>query len=271
MKAYHLILKYHAAGFWSIFNKLMNYLHHYEPIYKITWDVHSPFNTYGEGEIMGRIFEPYVNPAYETYDIEDIICDGYMNEIITGKQAANLYTEVSREENNIPETWRMDLNKLWTEHIHIKKSLLEQFSLFKEFIESLEKKIIICMLVRHPALRFEQPNGKMPEFQQYDEVIRKISPSLENTLIICMTDLQEAYEYFSEKYGDCILFPPTDRSSSESGEPHTSKQGHENSAAHALCVALNLSIGHHFIHHTSNISTAVLYINPCIQNHFVVG
>jgi hypothetical protein len=271
MKAYHLILKYHGAGFWSIFNKLMNYLQHYDPIYKITWDVVSPFHTYGLGEVMGRIFEPYENPAYANYEIEDVICDGYINEILTGKQAAHLYTEQSRDENNIPETWRTDLNALWTQHIHIKEPVLARFTQFKEFVESMEKQTIICMLVRHPTLSYEQPNGKMPEFEQYDEVISKISPSLENTLIICMTDLQEAYDYFSEKYGDVILFPPTDRASRKSGEAFTSKQGDESSAMNALFVALNLSVGQHLIHHTSNIATAVLYINPAIESHFVVG
>ncbi len=271
MKAYHLILRYHGAGFWSIFNKLMNYLQHYDPIYKITWDVVYPFDCYGVGEVMGRIFEPYEDPAYASYEIEEVICDSYMNEILTGKQAANLYTEQSREENNIPETWRNDLNALWTQHIRIKGPVLERFTQFKEFVESMEKQTIICMLIRHPALSYEQPNGKMPDFEQYDEVISKISPSLDNTLIICMTDLQEAYDYFSEKYGDTILFPPTDRSSKKSDEAHFIKNGDESSAMNALFVALNLSIGQHFIHHTSNISTAVLYINPTIQSHFVVG
>lgn len=271
MKAYHLILKYHGAGFWSIFNKLMNYLQHYEPIYKITWDVVSPFHTYGFGEVMGRVFEPYENPEYANCEIEDILCDGYINEILTGKQAANLYTQESRAEHNIPDTWRSDLHSLWSQYIHIKGPILERFQQFREFIESMEKQTIITLLVRHPALGYEQPNGKMPEFEQYDEVISKISPTLENTLIICMTDLQEAYEYLSEKYGDVIFFPQTDRASWKTGEAFTSKQGDESSAMNALLIAMNLSIGHHLVHHTSNIATAALYMNPTMESHFVVG
>jgi hypothetical protein len=271
MKAYHLILKYHGAGFWSIFNKLMNYLQHYSPIYKITWDVYSQFHTYGFGEVMGRVFEPYENPEYASYEIEEVICDGYINETLTGKQAANLYTEAARTENGLSHTWRQELNKLWAEYIYIQEPIVERFLQFKEFIESMEKQTVICLLVRHPALQGEQPNGKMPEFEQYDEVISQISPTLENTLIICMTDLQEAYDYFSDKYEDAIFFPRTDRASWKSGEAFTSKQGDESSAMNALFVALNLSIGHHLVHHTSNIATAALYMNPEMKSHFVVG
>lgn len=249
----------------------MNYLQTYTPIYKITWDVVSPFHTYGFGEVMGRVFEPYENPMYASYEIEEIICDGYINEILTGKQAANLYTEESRRAHTIPESWRKDLNTLWTECIHIKGHVLDRFTQFKEFVESMEKQTIICLLVRHPALHYEQPNGKMPNFEQYDEVISKISPNLDNTLIVCTTGLQEAYEYFSNKYGDAIVFPPTERVSSNEKEFHMSVQGDESSAMNALYIPLYLSIGHHLIHHTSNIATAALYINPDMQNHFVVG
>lgn len=249
----------------------MNYLQHYEPVYKITWDVVSPFHTYGFGEVMGRVFEPYENPEYASCEIQDVICDGYIDETLTGKQAANLYTEAARNEHCISHHWREELNCFWTQYIQIQRPILERFHQFTEFVESMEKQTIICLLVRHPALGYEQPNGKMPDFEQYDEVISKISPNLDNTLIICMTDLQEAYDYLSEKYGDIIFFPRTARSSWKSGEAFTSIQGDDSSAMNALFVAMNLSIGTHLIHHTSNIATAALYMNPQMKSHFVVG
>lgn len=264
MKAYHLLLKYNGAGFWSIFNKLMNYLQNYEPIYKITWDVYSPWNIYGQGEIMGKVFQPYENPSYASYEIEEVICDEYINQRLTGKEAQHLYTEDDY-------IWRQDLNEFWTTYIHLHEHVTEKFNHFKEYIKGMEKKTIITMLVRHPTLGYEQPNGRMPSFEQYDEVISKLAPKLDDVLLVCMTDLQEAYDYFSEKYGDAIVFPPTARSSKKQGEAFTSQEGDESSAMNALLIAMYLSIGDHFIHHTSNIATAALYMNTTMKSHFLIG
>lgn len=263
MKAFHLVLKYHGAGFWSIFNKLMNHIHAYQPIYKITWDVYSPWNTYGQGEMMSKVFEPYEDSDYADYDIQEIICDGYITEELTGKEAANLYVP--------PYFWRREYNDYWMKYIKLRPEVLAKCMQFKLILDSMEKRRVISLLVRHPALSFEQPNGRMPTFAQYDEVIEQLKFHPDEDILLCMTDLQEAFDYFSEKYGDAIVFPPTDRSSQTQGEAFTRKQGDESSTMNALCIALNLSFGHHLIHHTSNIATAALYINPEIQSHFLIG
>lgn len=263
MKAFHLVLKYHGAGFWSIFNKLMNHIHVYQPLYKITWDVYSPWNTYGQGEVMSKVFEPYEDPHYANYEIQEVVCDAYISEELTGKQAAVLY--------QAPYDWRLEYNGYWTKYIHLRPEVLAKCRQMKQILECMEKKRILSMLIRHPALSFEQPNGRMPSFEQYDDVIQGLQFNPQEDLLVCMTDLQEAYEYFSDKYGDAIVFPPTDRSSGKEGEAFTSKQGDESSALNALCIALNLSYGDHLIHHTSNIATAALYINPTMQSHFLIG
>jgi hypothetical protein len=271
MKAYVLVLKYHGAGFYSIFNKLMNYLQFYTPIYKIVWEVECPHCHYGRGEIMSKVFESYIDETYKIYEIETIICNEYLDNTLTGQQALQLYTQDGCKAGNIPLTWRSNLNEMYKKYIHLKPHVQQNIHEAKELISQYNKKKIITMLIRHPALAREQPNEKMPEFSQYEDEIRKISPNLEDTLIVCLTDHMEAYEYFQSRYSGIMIFPSVDRASTNREEAHCSRERNDDAVVEAVLSIYYLTMGDDFIHHTSNMSTAVLYINPLIKNHFVVG
>lgn len=272
MKAYILVLKYHGAGFWSIFNKLMNFLQFYTPVYKIVWDVICPHNHYGIGEVMSKMFESFVDDTYKDYELETIDCNMYLNNDLTGQQAMMLYSEETCIKANIPLDWREKLNAMYTKYIQLKPHAQQEMDRQREIIKGYNKKTIITMLIRHPALSREQPNGKLPEFTQYEEVIRSISPTLEDTLIVCLSDHSDAYDYFNSRYdSNTIYFPKVERASTTGDEICCSRERSDEAPLEALRTVYVLSMGDHFIHHTSNMATAAMYINPSMKQYFVIG
>jgi hypothetical protein len=128
------------------------------------------------------------------------------------------------------------------------------------------------MLARHLDHGKEQINKKMPGFEVYDEQIMKIAEGdLSKVCIICMTDSMEAYTYFQKKYeNQNIHFPPTERQWAH--EPQTAfSVGTTARISMAMLSVLYLTTGDYFIHIVSNMSTAVMFINPSIQNIYLVG
>lgn len=277
-KAYHLVLTYHeGAAFFSILNKLMNHIQKYKPVAAISWNVQFPFNIYGEGETFSQVFEPYIDETYEGYEIETILCKCFTNQSLTGHTARYLYNEedCKRDECIQSMDWRNELNSYWKKYCKIiHPSVLDLFPEFQKVIdeERTNGKTIITFLARHLDHGREQMNKVMPSFSLYDEKIKEIAGNdLSKVVLICMTDSMEAYNYFSEKYKDHnILFPPTERQWAH--EPQTAfSEGTNARIPMAMLSVLYLTTGDHFIHPISNMSTAVMYINPKIKNHYLVG
>jgi hypothetical protein len=275
-KAYHLVLVYsYGAGFFSLFNKLFGYLQKYKPIVAVTFQVYNPFNAYGEGEIFGKVFVPYINKEYLQNTIEVIECFNYCDETLTGKQASKLYTEKSCLENNISLHWRQEMNILWKTYYQVHNaSILQKFQEFVERMNSyrLQGKRIVTFLLRHPALHVEQENNILPAYEMYDAAIQEQAKgNLNSVVLVCLTDSQEAYRYFLEKYkNDTILFPEVERRWADESDSTYNKGGHEKIEMAMLSV-LYLAVGDHFIHPVSNMATAALIINPAITNTYLVG
>jgi hypothetical protein len=275
--AYHLRMLYHeGAGFFSLVNKLLTYVKMYQPVYKISFEVNTPLNTYGKGEIFRKLFYDTTNPTYESYTIEDIDCWMFPDETYTGHTAAKLYTEQSCIENNLPPTWRTDMNILWNTYLKIhNQEVLERFEEFKETLEMVTqggKKRVITMLARHLDHGKEQPNKKLPGFEQYDEEILKIESDLEKLVIVCLTDSTEAYEYFKEKYKNyTIVFPPVERQRANELQVGYTCDGSDERIYTAMLSVLYLTLGEYFLHPASNMATAVMYINTQIKNVYIVG
>lgn len=275
-KAYHLALVYHeGAAFFSIVNKLMNYIQQYKPVAAITWDVNFPFNVYGDGETFSQVFDRYIDMSYDGYEIETIYCHMYTEPSLTGKDASLLYTEEGCKQTIQSVDWRNELHGYWNKYFKIhNETVLDSFEMFKGFVdqEREEGKTIITMLARHLDHGREQENKVMPHFELYDHEIQKITGGdFSKVVIICMTDSMEAYNYFSEKYKDVnIRFPPTERQWAH--EPQTAFCSGTNARiSMAMLSVLYLSTGDYFLHPVSNMSTAVMYINPDIKNIYLVG
>jgi len=278
--AYHLIMRYHDAGLFSIINKLMNYLQTYKPIYKISWEVYSnqdsygeSNNYYGEGEILGKLFEPYINTEYKDYNIIDIECYAYVNQNMTGTPGNYIYTNEGCINQNISVDWRYEFNTFWNTYIKIKPDLQIKIDKIKNEIKSKNKSKVITILVRHDYLKREQLYYKLPSYDIYDDTINTITNNdLDDTLLICCTAVKEAYNHFSKKYeNNSIIIPECNRTSNSESESHRIPNQTDNDLYEAFLTVIYLSVGDYFIHPNSNMSTAVIFINPKINNIFLVG
>jgi len=259
-----ICLQYNGAGFWSIFNKLMNYLLYYKNIQKIEFNVTYPSNQqitfYGKENFFNGIFEPYTTPTNNT--LLPIQAINYITYEATGCYANWLHV------SDIP--WRKTYNELFTKYIKIKPNIIEDLD--AKYLIPKEKKII-SILIRHPALAHEQINGRMPSFSQYDNVLKSLLEKYNhNCSIILATDLIEAEEYFKSKYSNYeIIHPFSLKTSIHSSEAQSVYNGDINLAKIAVQTVLLLSKADDFIFPNSNMATAVLYINPSLTPHFLIG
>ena len=257
-KNVHIILEYHGAGFWSIFNKIMNYLLYYKNISKISYNVVPNTNTiYGKDELFNKVFDTYITNT--NIDIT-LHAKNYITYEATGWFAPNLHLG--------DQNWRSIYNTLWKKYIHVKPEIISSLPVFSD------NKQNISILIRHNALAHEQINKRMPSFQQYDTVLQELLNKYNNYCrIILATDLYEAEHYFKTKYSHIeIVHPHSVKSTNTTVEAsQITDLVHENNTSIAVYTVLLLAKGDHFLFPNSNMATAALYINPTMIPHFLIG
>jgi len=262
-KPVKIILKYSNAGFWSIFNKLMNYLIYYNNVQLVEFDVSYPSDTrvlfYGKDNFFERLFEAYDNKS--SCELITVIANNYLTYEATGCYANWLHVS--------EELWREKYNAVFKKYINIRPEIsnLDYYNLPKN-----KKKI--SLLIRHPALSHEQINNRMPTFSQYDLIIESLLSKYNNECIfILATDLIEAREYFEKKYSEySIIHPFSVKTSKNVNEARDIiYNGNEDLAKISVQTVLLLATGDHFIFPNSNMATAALYINPSMIAHYLIG
>jgi hypothetical protein len=262
-KPVKIILKHSSAGFWSIFNKLMNYLIYYTNIQSIEFDVLYPSNTsnlfYGKDNFFTRVFESYDNKSEE--ELTTVVANNYITYEATGCYANWLHVS--------GDSWREKYNTVFKRYINIRPEIS---NLYSYNVPKDKKKI--SLLIRHPALSHEQINGRMPLLSQYDTVIESLLIKYNNDCIfILATDLIEAELYFRNKYSNyTIIHPFSVKTSNNTNEAQSVLyNGGEDLAKIAVQTVLLLAMGDDFIFPNSNMATAALYINPSMTSHYLIG
>lgn len=258
-KNVHIILEYHGAGFWSIFNKIINYLLYYTNISKISYNVvpNIEFTLYGTSEIYNKVFDEYINSSEPELVIH---AKNYITYEATGCFAPLLHLS--------DQSWRNKYNELWNKYIKIKSHVYDLVPTFNDTKKN------ISILIRHNALANEQINNRMPTFQQYDIVLQELLNTYNNNCrIILATDLYEAEQYFRKNYSHIEIFHPYSvKTSNNQDEPsRILASSNENNIEIAVATVLVLAKGDHFLYPNSNMATAALYINPTMIPHFLIG
>ena len=258
----HIVLEHSNAGFWSIFNKLMNYLIYYNTIRKIDFNVTYPpnsrFTFYGNENYFSKVFEPY---SVETEEhLLKINAVNYITYEATGSYANWLHVSQGQ--------WRQTYHEVFKKYIKIRPEILSELPAIPNELKK------ISLLIRHPALSHEQINGKMPTFNQYDSVIESLLRKYNNDCIfILATDLLEAEQHFKSKYSNYrIIHPFSVKTSLHASEAQqTVYNGPNDLAKIAVQTVYLLSMGDDFIFPNSNMATAALYINPKMTAHYLIG
>ena len=255
-KNVHIILHYNYAGFWSIFNKLMNYLVYYPHIGKITYTyTHSPsiHNFYGDFNFFDTVLLSYDSGKENLFIVD---AKDYITFEATGSYANWLHVG--------EQSWRHKYHALFMKYIRIQPSVLAMVDAY-----IFPKKPLISILIRHPALRHEQIYDRMPTLEEYDTVIGGLLKEYGSCAFILATDVEEAHAHFTKKYAEYdIIHPFSIKTSMFEEEAQQVKQGND-MAKVAVATVLALAKGDHFIFPNSNMATAALYINPHMKAHFL--
>lgn len=256
-----LVLYGHNAGTMSIFNKLMNYLHHYPHVENIQLKyIHKDRN------VLKDILEEYTSD-YKG-DTTRIDMRNYISYEQTGTHANLIYLS--------DPSWRKIFNNLFTKYIRFSPSFIHDFEPYQESINTIrtKNKKVIGMLIRHPALSHEQIRGRMPSYNQYDDKIKSLLEKYDNkcAFILC-TDVLEAEQYFKQKYSSYDIIHPYSMKSSQKSrdEAHTICDDKCEITKIAFLTVLLLSKCDDFIFPNSNMASVVLYMNPNIEAHFLIG
>ena len=260
-----IILHYHHAGFWSIFNKLMNYLLYFKNIKKISFNV-IPIesNFYGKDELFSPLFKIY-NENSNNQSLLKINAKHYITYELTGYYGNLLHVKNTN--------WRTQYNQLWNKYIKLTDDIETEFNSIKEQIMNLKHTYkVISISIRHPKIAHEQIYGVMPTLAQYDiEILKLLEKYDNNCVLILATDVYEYEKYFRERYSHITIIHPFSVKAGEyQNEAHnTNYDGNKEIARATLLTVLILSLGDHYIHHNSNMATAALYINPEMESHFL--
>jgi len=252
-----LILKANVGGFFSNFNKLINYLTDHKDIVEIEYDVRAtgignslPFINEGE-EIFNKLFIPYTEN--KTID-NTIIAENYENYNITYTNAINNYNENRGRLQPYHDSF--------IKYIKIKQDLQDKLNKLIEELKS-DCEQVIGIFVRSSSLSTEQPSGKMPTRDDYMNAIKNIDTSSKKTKYFLRVDNDDDLKFYQEQfkpYYNTKISRSKDNTRNSLHISHDQYLTLEDLENTYLEVAL-LSQCETLVHCVSNMATASLYMN----------
>ena len=252
-----LIIKAHLGGFFSNFNKLINYLTDHPDIVEIEYDVRStgigqqlPFIKEGE-EIFGKLFEPYS----ENKTINNtIVGQYYENYNIT---ATNAYQNYNDNRFKL-----QPYHNSFIKYIKIKPHLQERLNKMINDLQS-DCDQVIGIFVRSNALSVEQPSGKLPTRDDYINAIKNIDTTSKRTKYFLRIDNDDDLTFYQNQfkpYYNTNISRSKDNTRNSLHISHDQYLTLEDLENTYLEVAL-LSYCNILVHCVSNMATASLYMN----------
>jgi hypothetical protein len=250
------------AGFFSHINRVVNHLHHSLgrdgcKAIRVDWHVgpDTPLFMYGtaeDGELWQRFFEPLAfpdAPAQErrTYEYADLS--------MTGLHAYRMYKRGSK--------WRTNYGRAWAEHVRVREELRRRVDeLWRDGAGSGEA---IAVHYRHPDHSHECPRENPPLEVCIGATEKLVSRSRASRVVLA-TDVHEAVDGFRATFGERLLVQPDvarapmAQTQYDWGAPPGIALGEQ-----TLIDALLLARCDVLLHCTSNIATAVGYMNPALR------
>lgn len=251
------------------------------------------YGTPDDGNIFLKLFKPLgFNIPIEFYNDDDFLRTQSILRIdhneekepnLTYTHAYSLYKRKS-----FPE-WRQRYHDYFMKYITLQDELEEYINSFKK--THFENNYIISAHVRHPSHSIEQPGGRIPTPQLFKKIIdREITKATKDqplpVKIFIASDQDSVISFFKESYGDDMICVNATRSTEEHDAVYNNltkdsqkQEGFQiqhitasnktrwsiKMAEEVIVDAWLLAAGNKFVHITSNISTAVSFINPTME------
>ena len=252
------------------------------------------YSTDDSKNIWLDLFEqlPYEASCIELYENNSLM---YSNSVIrddfnsekepnlTYKHAYHLYKSPDFQQ------WRRKYNYFYKKYVKNKKHLQEKIDSF--VTENFDNKFKIAVQVRHPSHVIEQHNSSLAGLNDYIAIIEKIlvEKKLLNSdfVIFVASDQDSVIKFFTDKYGKNVTYMKNitrlsvadDKRFSLLDSTEKFQVGHQvqhiaaknrdmrgvHMAEEVIIDANIVSACDVFIHVTSNVATAVSYMNPSLE------
>ncbi len=262
VEEYTLVVTAWNAGFFSHVNRVVNHLHHSLgrdgcAAVRVDWHVgeHIPLFVYGtaqDGELWRRFFEPL---AFPDAPVQERSSHEYADLSMTGLHAYRMYKRGAG--------WRTDYGRAFAEHVHVREELRNRVQ--ELWHDGGVGSRSIGVHYRHAEHSHECPR-EMPSMDTFIDWTRRLLARSKGASVVLATDVREAVERFRDAFGERLLVQP-DVARAPAGEtqydwglPPCLALGEQ-----ALIDALLLARCDALLHATSNIATAVGYMNPRLR------
>jgi hypothetical protein len=164
----------------------------------------------------------------------------------------------------------------------------------KYYDQNLKGYTVISAHIRHPSHGIEQPGSRMPTVELFCEKIHSLmaekSLTARNTRLFLATDQDTVVDHITREFGGMVVFSPESSRTTQANDKYFNSLSIEEKmregfqiqhltaadpnkwstkmAEEVIVDTYLLAKGDYFIHVTSNIATAVAFINPRIQMHY---
>jgi hypothetical protein len=265
-----LVVRARKAGFFSNLNRVVSHLAHSigrDGVAAVVadWSVgpNLPFSAYGtpaDGNRWARFFEPL--PELATPG-RRITVASFADRGITGVKAYRTYKQ--------GPAWRHLYHAAFERHVRVRPHILER-------VERLHRELIgdrFCVGVhyRAPDHAIECPRP-IPPVASFIRRARRLLPSDGAGTIFLATDVTDAAIRFRDAFGErCAMQPAVERlpAGARGHVHHNHPRPSVRLGEEVLIDALLLARCDRLLHVTSNLATAVGYINPAIEMTYCEG
>ena len=250
------------------------------------------YGTEADGNIFLKIFNPPFDIPIELYNDEKYLRnDAYLRTDYNAKLEPNLtYIYAYKLYHDADfQQWREMYHRHFSKHISLNRELDDEIKSFVK--DNFDGHFVISAHVRHPSHSMEQPGGRLPTveiFRKHIEHELKLAKESQDkpVKLFIATDQESVIEYFNKYYSDILVTTHATRTSKKHDEIYENtdpknkqKEGFQiqhimaanasnwsvKMAREVVTDAWLLSHSQVLIHITSNIATAVSYINPEVK------
>ncbi len=271
------------AGFFSNFNGVINRLKYAVgpgDTFEVCWNANRvywkdrpvnqtqfPYGTAEDGNLWLKFFEPIpfdVDPHLQltTQDIWGYDQEGWCfgSYRAWGKRQCRLYAPGNAG-------WRMEFHRVYRDYVTPLPRITTRVEEFRK--QHLENRDSVGVHIRSIQHSFEELGNEAYDVGHFAAVIRQTYGNALPTIFLA-TDNEEVIRDMEEEFGSRVVYQSdVIRSASNAEEVHLDRPGDSRLGDDVLSDTLLLASCRRMIHTSSNIATAVAYINPTIQMDYL--